>query len=246
MPSQGLLWVNLGSIFWNAAVTSKWFCPQVDGIARTYQGSFANSRQLTEQFFSGRGIYYAVYDNLWYALLGAPENKEVQKQFPLAVHPVDMHAKGCPFRPVALNHSTAPGSFSCRKHNAKSSMACGSSCEICCKTHGMFVQMPCWLGCEFPEKIIFSNANMSWSSSSTAHLGLHKFQNKLHLTMAICKTPVEFPFWTIYFPNRAQMFVLFFTNTSGPLLSSACPIELLPMSPNPLSINLMSSCQPDN
>lgn len=159
MPFQGLLWENLGSNFRNANVTSKWFCPQVNG--GTYQGSFANSRQLTEQFSSGRGMCSTQSITIYGFCLGIQKTK-VQKKNPLTARTADMHANGCPFRPVALNHSTAPGSFSCRKRNAKSSMACGSSCEICCKTYGMFVQMPRWLGCEFPENAYLLRKTVSW------------------------------------------------------------------------------------
>ena len=131
--------------------------PQVDGIAKTYHWSFANSWKHTTVFWY-LGIYYPVYDNLWHVLLGVQKTKSL-KNNPLAVHPADMHAKGCPFRPVALNHSTAPGSFSCRKHNAKSSMACGSSCENAVS----FPPKKC-LSFNRKHEIILSTASCVWAT----------------------------------------------------------------------------------
>ena len=161
------------------------------------------------------------------------QKTQVQKKFPLTVRTADMHAKGCPFRPVALNHSTAPGSFSCRKRNAKSSMACGSSCEICCANFRAGWDV------NFPKRPILQRKTMSlhwnynlwqtfyrWIISSITHVWARKFQNRL------CKTPVEFPSWMIsptvlrcFWFSPSPLTHQHLWNHLSPLLSSTCPTE---------------------
>lgn len=196
---------------------------QVNKIIRTYQGSFANSRKLTEQFSSGRGMCSTQSITIYGFCLEIQKTKSSKKVSFNCTN--SWHAcQGMPFSSCGPQPLDSTGILLLSQTQCEVQHGLWvilrdllqniwSVCANAALT-GMWISRKC-LSCN--ENHVFalelqSMAYIRWIISSITHAWATNFQNRL------CKTPVEFPSWMIS-PTVLRCFGLvlppWLTNTSG-------------------------------